>query len=198
VPTVSLSSRKGATTVHHSSRLRSAAAVAVVSVLAAAAVTAPAPAYRTPAHSSKAPKKKKVTHVDCTLNLYAIIKQPAPTAANFGTTQCTKGLGSGVQQDTSTTTRTSPTTGSFTGPFKMFFDKGTLYGTFTISFVTTLEPLATTPPSFAIRGVAYTGTLTVTRGSGRYRHARGMGTLTGSSPDAVQTQLHERLRLTGL
>jgi hypothetical protein len=192
--------------------MRSMVAAGICSALAAAAVAAPAPAGTSsrpipppPAGQPKPKpftphkhKHKRPTHVTCTLNLYAVIKQPAPTAANFGTTRCSAGLGTGVQQDSSTTTRTSPTTGSFTGPFKMFFDQGTIYGTFTISFVTTLEPLATDPPSFAIRGVAYTGTLKVTRGSGRYSGVRGSGTLTGTSPDAVQTQLVEKLRLTGL
>ena len=178
------------------------AAVGIASAVAAAAVAAPAPAHQHPlgAHHPAAAKhkKKRPKQVTCTLNLYAIIKQPAPTAANFGTAQCNRGLGTGVQQDSSTTTRTSLTTGSFTGPFKLFFDEGTLYGTFEISFVTTLEPLATDPPSFAIRGVAYTGTLKVTRGSGKYSRVRGSGTLTGTSPDAVQTQLNETLTLTGL
>lgn len=193
-------------------RMRSMVAVGISSALAAAAVAAQAPADTssrpippppagkttpTPLHKHQH-KHKQRTPVTCTLNLFAIIKQPAPTAANFGTTRCSAGLGTGVQQDSSTTTRTSPTTGSFTGPFKMFFNEGTIYGTFTISFVTTLEPLATEPPSFAIRGVAYTGRLKVTRGSGRYRHVRGTGTLTGTSPDAVQTQLVEKLTLTGL
>jgi hypothetical protein len=185
--------------------MRSTAAAGIAGALVAVAVAAPAAATRSPAgvpssHATKhqAQKKHKPRQVVCNLNLYAIIRQPAPTAANFGTTQCNRGLGTGVQQDRSTTTRTSATTGSFTGPFKMFFDEGTIYGTFTISFVTTIEPLATTPPSFAIRGVDYTGTARVTRGSGRYSHVRGSGTLTGHSPDAVQTQLVERLTLTGL
>jgi hypothetical protein len=183
--------------------MRSLAAIAASSAVAGGAVAAPAPAHMSPskpshAHPAVAKRSKRPKQVTCTVNLFAIIKQPAPTAANFGTTRCNRGLGVGVQQDTSTTTRTSPTTGSFTGPFKMFFDEGTLYGTFSISFVTTLEPLMTDPPSFAIRGVAYTGTLRVTRGSGRYAHVRGSGTLTGTSPDAVQTQLDEHLTLTGL
>jgi hypothetical protein len=181
--------------------MRSTAAVGIASALFAAAVAAPAAATKPPilaASGAAKHKAHKPRQVVCNLNLYAIIRQPAPTAANFGTTQCNRGLGGGVQQDSSTTTRTTATTGSFTGPFKMFFDEGTIYGRFTISFVTTIEPLATTPPSFAIRGVDYVGTVRVTRGSGRYSHVRGSGTMAGHSPDAVQTQLVERLTLTGL
>jgi hypothetical protein len=181
--------------------MRSMVAVGIASALAAVAVAAPAPASKprvvAPSAATKH-KKKTPKQVMCTLNLHAIIKQPAPTAANFGTTQCNRGFGAGVQQDTSTTTRTSLTTGSFTGPFKMFFDEGTIYGTFTISFVTTLAPPVPPATLPTISGVAYTGTLKVTRGSGRYGHVRGSGTLTGTSPDAVQTQLVEKLTLTGL
>jgi hypothetical protein len=202
--------REGCNPVRPTPRIRNVVAIAVSGAVAGVAVAAPAAAHmpppaspaqaHTPTHSHPAPAKRSRTpkHVTCTVNLFAIIKQPAPTAANFGTTRCNRGLGTGVQQDSSTTTRTSPTTGSFSGPWKMFFDEGTLYGTFSISFVTTLEPLMTDPPSFAIRGVAYTGTLRVTRGSGRYAHVRGSGTLTGASPDAVQTRLDEHLTLTGL
>jgi hypothetical protein len=137
----------------------------------------------------KPAKKRQVT---CKLVLYATIKQPAPTAANFGSSRCSPPLGAGVQQDSSTTTRTSPLTGSFTGPFKMFFDRGSLKGTFTIKFVTTVDA------ALNITGVTYTGTLRITGGSGRNRRARGTGTLTGFSPDAVRTQLTEKLTLTGI
>jgi hypothetical protein len=185
--------------VRSSIHLRSAVAVGLSSVIAAAAVAAPASAVKPPITlPATAKKPRKPTHVSCTVNLWAIIRQPAPTAANFGTTRCSHGFGLGVQQDSSTTTRTSLTTGSFTGPFKMFFDQGTIYGTFTIGFVTTLAPPAPPATLPTIAGVAYRGTLKVTRGSGRYAHARGGGTLTGSSPDAVQTRLDEHLMLTGL
>ena len=91
------------------------------------------------------------------------------------------------------TTRTGPLTGSFTGPFTMYFEDGSLTGTFTIGFVTTVggNPLR-------ITGVTYNGTVEVTGGTGDYRRVRGSGTVTGFSPDAVDTQLTEKLSLTGL
>ena len=130
--------------------------------------------------------------ITCKLTLYATIKQPAPTAANFGSTTCSAPFGAGVQRDSSTTTRASPLTGSFTGPFKMFFDRGSIHGTFTIAFVTTVDA------SLKITGVTYKGTLRVTGGSARNKRVRGTGTITGFSPDAVKTNLTEVLTLTGV
>jgi hypothetical protein len=75
----------------------------------------------------------------------------------------------------------------------MFFDRGTIAGTFTIAFVTSLDPATN-----AITGVTYKGMLKVRRGTGAYRNVRGSGTVEGFSPDAVKTHLTEKLRLTGL
>ena len=165
------------------SRTRTAVIVGLSSLLAAAAVAAPAPAT----------SKRKPKQVTCDLTLFATIKQPAPTAANFGSANCGKPFGAGVQQDSSTVKRTSLASGTFTGPFKMFFDRGTISGTFSIGFVTTLAPV-----TYAILGVMYKGTLKVTNGTGAYRRVRGQGTLTGTSPDAVKTTLVYKLNLTGL
>jgi hypothetical protein len=136
--------------------------------------------------------KTATKQITCKLTLYATIKQPAPTAANFGAANCSAPLRNGVQRDASTTTRTSPLTGSFTGPFKMFFDRGSIHGTFTISFVTTVDA------ALHITGVTYKGTLKVTGGSARNKRVRGTGTITGFSPDAVKTNLTEVLTLTGV
>ncbi len=146
-----------------------------------------------PATAAQA-KTRKVT---CKLDLFATIPQPAPTAANYGSANCGKPFGFGVQKDSSTVMRTSLTTGDFTGPFKLFFDTGTIKGTFKIAFVTTLAPPvppATTP---TIAGVAYTGTLKVTGGTGAWRNIRGSGKIVGTSPDAKRTSLTETLTLTG-
>lgn len=152
------------------------------SLVAAAGAVAPA----------SAAAKKKTKNISCALTLFATIKQPAPTAANFGSTQCSRPFGSGVQQDSSTTTRTSLTSGSFSGPFKMFFDRGAIKGTFKISFVTMLSA------SYQITGITYQGTLKITGGTAAYRKVRGTGTVSGSSPDAVKTMLAYKMKLTGV
>jgi hypothetical protein len=156
-------------------------------VIAALGISAPASAV-TFGFASSQPKS-----VTCNLWLHALITQPAPTAANIGLVRCDKGLGFGAQRDSSVTTRTGPLTGSFAGPFTMYFEDGSLTGTFTIGFVTTVggNPLH-------ITGVTYNGTVEVTGGTGDYRRVRGGGTVTGFSPDAVDTQLTEKLSLTGL
>lgn len=156
------------------------------SIVATAGVATPV----TPAAAKK--KAKKTTDISCALTLFATIRQPAPTAANFGTATCSRPFGTGVQQDSSVTTRTSLTTGSFSGPFKLFFDRGTINGTFTISFVTSLSA------AYQITGVTYQGTLKVTGGTAAYRKVRGTGTVAGSSPDAVTTTLAYKLKLTGV
>src|ERR1044072_4388548 len=105
-----------------SSRLRGIGRKGLVALVAARAMTAALPAVA-PA------KTRKIT---CKLDLFATIPQPAATAANYGSTNCGKPFGFGVQKDSSSVTRSSLTTGVFEGPFKMFFDTGTIKGTFKI------------------------------------------------------------------
>jgi len=135
---------------------------------------------------------RKTRNVSCALTLFATIEQPAPTAANFGSARCSRPFGTGVQRDSSKTTRTSLTAGRFTGPFKLFFDRGTIRGTFRIRFVTMLSA------AYQITGVIYQGTLKITGGTAAYRRVRGTGTIAGTSPDAVRTDLAYRMKLTGV
>ena len=173
--------------MHTSSRLRGCGRTARVAIVAAGGTSMALPAVA-PAATRK---------ITCQLDLFATIPQPAPTAANFGRTSCGKPFGVGVQKDSSTVTRTSLTTGVFEGPFKMFFDTGTIKGTFKISFVTTLAPPVPPATLPTIAGVVYTGTVAVTGGTGAWRRIRGSGTVTGTSPDAKRTALTETMTLRG-
>ena len=170
----------------HPSSTRRAVIVGLASVVAMAGATTP------PAPAASKKTRKKTTDISCALTLFATIRQPAATAANFGSAKCSKPFGAGVQQDSSKTTRTSLTAGSFSGPFKMFFDRGAIKGTFTINFVTMLSS------AYQITGVTYRGRLTITGGTAAYRRVRGTGTVAGSSPDAVKTVLAYKLKLTGV
>jgi hypothetical protein len=128
----------------------------------------------------------KTKHVSCDLTLTAILPPRTLTAENFGTIACNKVFGEGVQHDSSVVTPTGQYMGHFTGPVKQFFDKGTISGTFTISYVTDPTTLA----------VSYDGTIDITKGTGRYQHVKGAGTLKGASPDAIHSTIHEELTLT--
>ena len=132
------------------------------------------------------PKKKVSEQVTCNLNLIAVKPPRTIYAENFGTVQCTPRLGKGVQHDSSFVTPTSRVAGSYTGPFQMYFETGTLYGHFTISYVTNPTTLA----------VTYNGTLQIEGGTGKYKTYRGSGTLTGTSPDAIRTAVTETITLT--
>ncbi len=170
-----------------SSRLRGIGLKGLAAIIATCATVVALPAAAT----------AKTRTVTCKLDLFATIPQPAPTAANYGSTSCGKPFGFGVQKDSSTVTRSSLTTGTFEGPFKMFFDTGTIKGTFKISFVTTLAPPVPPATLPTIAGVVYTGTLEVTGGTGAWRRIRGTGTITGTSPDAKRTSLTETMKLRG-
>jgi hypothetical protein len=121
----------------------------------------------------------------CTLKLIAALPPRTLTAENFGTADCGRPFGTGVQHDSSTVTPTSQRTGTFTGPVKQFFDRGTVSGTFTIAYSVAADG-----------GVTYDGTITLTHGTGRYRHINGTGTLKGFSPDAVHSTITETLTFT--
>jgi hypothetical protein len=127
----------------------------------------------------------KTRHVSCDLKLTAVLPPRTLTAENFGTVVCNKVFGEGVQHDSSVVTPTGQFMGHFTGPVKQFFDKGTVSGTFTISYVTDPTTLA----------VTYDGTIELTSGTGRYKHVKGTGTLQGASPDAIHSTVHEELTL---
>ena len=154
------------------------ASIATLMAVSAFAIADSAPS------SSKA--KKVSEQVTCNLNLIAVKPPRTLYAENFGTVQCTPRLGKGVQHDSSFVTPTSKFAGSYTGPFQMYFETGTVYGHFTISYVTNPTTLA----------VTHNGTLQIEGGTGKYKSYRGSGTLTGSSPDAIRTAVTETITLT--
>jgi hypothetical protein len=108
----------------------------------------------------------------CTLQLQTLAA-PGASGEDFGTVACDRRFGKGVQHNPNVTvTPTSQTTGTATGPYKQFFDTGTVHGTFKLAY--TLAP-----PS----GVTYTGTATISGGTGAYKHVRGSAKVTCESAD---------------
>jgi len=172
------------------SRGRYGLAVAITALAAVAAISvysglAQAGNGKQRSHSGKHGFQKK--KLSCELKLHAVKPPRTIEAENFGTVSCDKRfLGEGVQHDSSTVTPKTQFSGSFTGPVKQFFDKGTLSGTFSIDYVTDPQTLA----------VTYNGTIDVTQGTGKYSGLKGTGTLSGASPDAIKSTIHEELTLT--
>jgi hypothetical protein len=153
------------------------ASLATLLAVSAFAVASSAP----PAKATKANEK-----VSCAISLIAVKPPRTITAENFGSLRCTPALGKGVQHDSSFVTPTSKLAGSFTGPYQQFFETGTVYGHFSITY--TVDP--------ATFAVTYTGTIAIEGGTGKYKRYRGAGTLSGASPDAIHTALTEDLTLT--
>jgi hypothetical protein len=98
----------------------------------------------------------------------------APTAINdedFGTLECSRPFGTGVQHNTATQSPTSLTTGTLKGESRLFFKTGTVCATFSMHY------------TISGSSIAYAGTAKVTGGTGTYKGISGSAKLTGSSAD---------------
>jgi hypothetical protein len=113
----------------------------------------------------------KNVEVTCTLQMQTLAA-PGTSGEDFGTVNCASVFGKGVQHDTLTVTPTSPTTAVVTGPFKQFFDTGTIHGRTNLAASITSEGVVT-----------YTGTAKISGGTGAYKHLRGSAKIKCSSPD---------------
>lgn len=150
-----------------------------------------------PAASSKTPKphKQKPVAVTCRTSVSTQVPAgqtevipPESQGANYGSADCPKLFGSGMEVDQFTVPDTGDTVGSFTD----YFDTGTIRGTFDL---TPQEgSLGSTGTGFA--ETDYTGVLTITRGSGTFVHYKGTGTSTCVSPDGVHTTCTQKLKIT--
>ena len=135
------------------------------------------------ATAAAAVKPKKVT---CTRQLQTV---STATNENYGTVNCGRPFGKGVQHTPRiTVTPTSPTTATGSGAFKRYFDAGAIRGTAKISSTTDVTG-----------GVTYTGTAKLTGGTGAYKNVRGSATFTCTSQDrGLHATCKEKLTLTRL
>ena len=150
-------------------------AAAVLAVYAAAVPAAPA------------------RHISCTLQMTTLIEPGSttvdPTATkghDFSYETCGQPLGRGVHVSSFSVAPQSSTTGTVTGHWESFFSTGTYHGTERVSFTATSST-----------HVTYSGTATITGGTGTLRHAAGTVTLRCSSNDAgihVLCHLKDALR----
>ena len=109
--------------------------------------------------------------VSCTLQMQTLAP-PGASGEDFGTVNCASVFGKGVQHDALTVTPTSPTTATVTGPFKQFFDTGTIHGTVNLTASATSAGVVT-----------YTGVADISGGTGAYKHVTGSAKVQCSSVD---------------
>jgi hypothetical protein len=154
-----------------------------------APTTATTSTSTTPAHTTTTPKAKlKATTtrrtVRCKAKLYAT-RPPVSTALEFALLTCASPLGKGVQHNSATVSANPErTSGSFSGPTRLFFDEGALRGTYKTTF------------GVANGTVSYNGKIKIASGSGDFKGVRGSGTIKGSSSDGLTSALVERVTLT--
>jgi hypothetical protein len=130
-----------------------------------------------------APKPKATTRkITCKERLVAT-KARSQSAEDFGTVSCSAPLGKGVRHATAAFSATSQTAGSFSGALKLFYNTGTLRGTYKTSF------------TVADKTVTYDGTLKISSGTGEFAGVTGTGTIAGTSPDAVHSSITEKMTL---
>jgi len=114
---------------------------------------------------------KKATQLDCGLKLFAQ-GQPNPSGIQFGFVTCQEPFGNGVHYDEYTVTPTSPGHGTIAATFTNSYDLGTTSGTAALTFTATGET-----------SVAYSGTVTYTHGTGKFKQIAGGGTIECTSVD---------------
>jgi hypothetical protein len=167
---------------------------AMAALLTAGVVTASASASATPAAKKPAAKLKPVkTTLTCTLKLVTqipandvTVTQGADSGTQFGRAGCAKPLFSGVEQSSFA----QDESGDLSGKYQQWFNAGSLYGNYTLS------PKDTGPPSpTSFTNASYTGTITVTNGTGAFKKAAGKGTLACTTTDLAHYACTEKLKL---
>ena len=129
----------------------------------------------------------KVTTLTCTLALNAQ-GAPNPSGIHFGFAKCSQPFGKGLHYNSYTVTPTGPGQGSIAATFKNYYNLGTARGRAQMTFA------ATSPAN-----ITYKGTVTYTGGTGKFRRARGSGTIECTSTDGgAHKSCSVNSRLTGL
>lgn len=131
--------------------------------------------------------KPAATSLRCTINNKTQSANAAGTKGyDLGKISCPTPLGAGLEYDKFSITATG-TTATITGPFKLYFNQGTLHGTFKLK--STAGSGGTTMSS---------GKLRITGGTGAFKRVGGTGTVSGTSttPSNGQTTSHYKAHLT--
>ena len=125
------------------------------------------------AASVAAKSSAKTRRLSCTATAYNV-DFPQLSGLAFGQLHCSKPFGTGVQRAHNKAS-VAGSTEKVTGSFKNFFDDGTTSGTLKLS-----GPIGS-------GAITVTGSVTVTGGTGVYKHMRGTGRTTCTTTDAGKT-----------
>jgi hypothetical protein len=118
----------------------------------------------------------------------ANVPQPAASGSQYGPVRCAKaGFGGGLAGDHFTV----PDSGDLVGPYTEYFPTGTIHGKLD------LVPSNSGLTSTSFTSVTYSGTVTVTGGTGTLRGTKSTkaGTIKCTSPDTVHLTCHEQVKL---
>jgi hypothetical protein len=134
-------------------------------------------------------KSRTVTKLSCTIEAFQH-GVPNPNAIQLGFVSCPKPLGKGLHYSAFTvTSKPAPgVPGAASGTFRNHFNRGTTSGTFELT-------IAASSPT----NLTYTGTVTYTGGTGRFKHIKGGGTILCTTTDGGARKLCEvNATLTGI
>jgi hypothetical protein len=135
-------------------------------VIATAAI-AVAPGSGAAAHG------EKVTELSCTIAAYQQ-GPPNPSTIQFGFVSCPKPFGAGLHYSEVTVTSRpgAGVPGAANGTFRNYYNRGTTSGTFELTIAAS-----------SMTNLTYTGTVTYTGGTGKFKRVQGGGTITCTTTD---------------
>jgi hypothetical protein len=142
--------------------------------------------------AAKTTPAAKLTKVTCVTKVGITIAvgdtgvvPPASQGQEYGTADCGKVLGHGVQRDTFTV----PDSGDTDARFTMYFPTGSIHGTYVLS----AQEGTFSGTNFT--GTNYDGTLKVKGGTGAFAGAKGTGKMKCASGDGIHTTCTDKLKL---
>lgn len=149
------------------------------------------------AASTKKPAVKPIT-LKCSISMTteppsgsASVDQPPAQGSQYGPLHCpTKSFGPGIISDSFTV----PDSGDTVGTYVQYFNAGSIKGAFDL---TPDEGAPISDTNFSSQ--TWTGTVTVTGGTGIYKGIKGKkgtGTMSCSSPDSVHVTCTEHVKVT--
>jgi hypothetical protein len=171
-------------------RISLAALAITASSLAVAIAVAPAGAKTHKSTKSKSTKVNLTCHVSETLAPPAgsdAVVPPVSSGNMYGTTSCNAPLGSGLASGS----QSLSDSGDIAGKWWHYGQAGALEGAYDW---TQSQSQPSNPASFFSEN--YTGTLTVTKGTGTLKGATGTGTSTCTTPDSVHFSCVEKIKVT--